>query len=163
DPGLYVPVDFAESTLSVLATSLRAGASPVLVTGPRGIGKTLLLHVLAQRERDRFARVHYADELPHSANDLAGWLVRVLFGAAPPRSRAAALALRDRLLAPDEGRTLLLVDDLQCASDDAIAALAQIARANKPALAIVAAGTGLEDLPSATRALGAAFTLMLPE
>ena len=163
-PDVYVPVDSSESALTTLSIALRAGSSPVLVSGPSGIGKTLVLQLLAKRESRTFPGVRYTSWLPPLAKDLSGYLLYLLFGRLPPRGRRATdTALRDSLLDPYGGRRLLLVDDLQRASEPTVRKLAELVRAAKPALSLVVAGTALEDQRALTDALGANLSVLLPE
>ena len=158
----YVPPDSAEDALDALVTGLRAGCSPVLLAGASGIGKTLLLRVLAEREQTEFARVRRT-ELPDSPDALAGHLFQVLFGMVPPRrSYDAGLALLDQLEAEPTGRSLLLVDHLERASAASIAQLGEIARETKHVLAIVGVGVESEGRRSLEDLLEAGFSVSLP-
>ena len=58
DPGAYVPRTATESVLVALEMALDAGARVLELVGPSGAGKTLLLHVLAQRVDGRFQPLH---------------------------------------------------------------------------------------------------------
>ncbi|HTO54902.1 MAG TPA: ATP-binding protein [Myxococcota bacterium] len=163
DPRLYVPTESFEAALSTLEIGLRAGGSPLLLSGPHGIGKTLLLRVLAERQSLSFQRT-WLLRLTGEPDDLPGVLLRVLFDVVPPRrSRAAQAALVDALHADPARRTLLLVDDIHEQSPSSLRKLAEIARAAKPALAIVVAGTGCEDRLALADALGAGLSVLLPE
>jgi AAA domain-containing protein len=164
DLRLYVPIRSSESALGAIAVSLRAGCSPVLVTGPSGIGKTLLLAVLADRERAAFARIRTCPRLVAEPEDLAAFLLLRLTGALPPRrADSAERALLDALCARNEGRTLLLVDDLQRVNELVLSKLVALARAARPALAFVAAGTSGVDLRARMPLLEAGFSVVLPE
>jgi ABC-type phosphate/phosphonate transport system ATPase subunit len=47
DPRNYVPIVSSERALDALRENLRAGCPRIALQGPSGIGKTLLLRVLA--------------------------------------------------------------------------------------------------------------------
>jgi AAA domain-containing protein len=162
DHRLYVPTESGEATLDTLGVGLRMGCSPILVSGPSGIGKTLLLSVLAEREWRSFPRTRFL-RLSGTAEELPGALLRVLFDVMPPRrARAAEAALLGELRNTGT-RTLLLLDDAHSLSESALRKLAQLARAAKPALAVVIAGTSCEDRRDLTNALGAGLSVLLPE
>jgi AAA domain-containing protein/PEGA domain-containing protein len=163
DHRLYVPTESFEAALSALEIGLRAGCSPLLLSGPHGIGKTLLLRVLAERESVQFQRT-WLLRLSGKPDDLPGVLLRVLFDVVPSRrSRAAQQALVAALRGEGARRTLLLVDDIDQQSESSVRKLAELARATKPALAIVVAGTACEDRRDLAPALGAGLSVFLPE
>ena len=162
-PRSSVPSHAAADALDMISVGLRAGCSPVLVAGARGIGKTLLLGVLAEREQQAFERVRYT-ELPQSPDALPGHLLQVLYGVASPRrTDAAELALQETLVSEWPRRSLVLVDHLERADAACIAQLAELARVTKPALTMVAAGAELEDQRSLANLLEAGFSVFLPE
>jgi len=164
DARLYVPIESGESALAALGMSLDSGCSPVLLSGPTGIGKSLLLRVLSERQWTSFRRTRVAARLPELPEDLAGTLLHLLFGTTPPRNGDAAEAkLLESLRAQREMRTLLLVDDIQRTSEPTVAALARLGRRAKRDLSIVAAGTSCEDLSGVTVTLAAGFTVFMPE
>lgn len=73
DTALYVPRLASERALDALVAALEEGGHAVAFTGPAGLGKTLLLHVLAERVRDRWGPIF----LPYAAlspEDLASWI-----------------------------------------------------------------------------------------
>src|SRR5262245_33100328 len=128
DPRLYVPIESLESALSTLDWGLRAGCSPVLVSGPRGIGKTLLLRVLAERAWSSFARTRYSARLTEEPDDLAGSLLLLLFGITPPRrAKAAEAALLEELTERPRTRVLWLVDDIHRASPAHVRKIGELA------------------------------------
>ena len=163
DPRAYVPIESAEAALSAIGVGLEAGCSPALVSGPAGIGKTLLLAVLAERLWRAFPRTRSVTQIAKDPRQLPGALLRVLFEVEPPRrARAVEHALLNELRAPGARRTLLLLDDAHLESDAFLAKLGQLARAAKPALALVAAGTHCEARKIA-ETLGAGLIISLPE
>ena len=56
DARRYLPRPACEAALAELERALRAGALATLLAGPAGIGKSLLLRVLAHRLRETDAR-----------------------------------------------------------------------------------------------------------
>lgn len=110
DPRLYVPRPASEAALAALREGLAAGRRLCVFSGPAGLGKTMVLHVLAERLPDARC-VH----LPYAAlalEDLAEWTLEKL---GEPRGQGAAHS--ERLCAAarreaESGRTLvLLLDD----------------------------------------------------
>src|SRR5262245_24438306 len=81
DTGAYVPRAATEEVLEELLAALRAGPEPVALLGPPGSGKTLLLHLLAERAAPALRGIY----LPNAAlapEELCTWVVRS-FGAPP--------------------------------------------------------------------------------
>ncbi|HKC50740.1 MAG TPA: AAA family ATPase [Myxococcota bacterium] len=164
DPRLYVALDSDESVLAAVAMGLKAGSSPVLLSGPAGIGKTLLLRVLAEREWKSFPRTRFSPRLPPEPDEVAGYLLHLLFGKLSRVGPAEAeVALLEELRLPGDRRTLLLVDDVQHATEASIRKLVELSRASTPALAVVAAGTSGGELHALVETLAPGLTVSLPE
>lgn len=124
DPALYLPREATESALERLEAGLRSGARVQVLSGPAGLGKTLLLHVLAARVADAFRPLY----LPYASlgwQDLCAWILGLLGeppGAFPDRELLAS-ARRSAL----HGRPLLLlVDEASGMPPDSAAALAEL-------------------------------------
>jgi MSHA biogenesis protein MshM len=103
----YLPRAASELALAQLEGALRDGATRILLHGPPGIGKTLLMRVLEKRAvaSFRLAEATYP-ALPPA--DLWSWVLRELGedASGDPEDVLLALASRDR-----ERPLLLLVDD----------------------------------------------------
>jgi hypothetical protein len=164
DPRLYVPLDSGESALAAIAMGLKAGCSPVLLAGPSGVGKTLLLRMLAGRELESYSRTRFSPRLPVDPDDFAACLLHLLFGKPCPGDPEEAQAiLVNELRAASDRRTLLLVDNIHRTDEASIRKLAELTRASGPALAIVVAGTSGEDLRALTATLAPGLIVSLPE
>jgi len=105
DPRLYVPRLGTEAALTALREGLALGRAMSVLSGPPGLGKTMVLQVLPSRlERTRCVLVPYAaltiEELAHFALDLLG-------ERAEPARATIALAASSRRGTP----ITLLVDD----------------------------------------------------
>ena len=162
DPRRYVPLATFERLLAELVAKVRDGCSPILLTGPSGVGKTLLLRVLGERERLRGYRVVYSPFLNLPPEDCARWLLHLLGIAAPRGARAEAELLED-LRAPGGRPTVLLVDEIQAAPEASVRKLAQLAQAGRPQLAVVAAGSPGRPLHRQLSVLRPELTLRFPE
>jgi general secretion pathway protein A len=109
DPAAYVPRDATEDALAALARALEAGNGLAALHGPPGIGKSLLLRVLARRVAARLQTVF----LPYGAleaGELFAWALGLLDLRGAEDAGAALLEHAARLRARDSG-LLLLVDD----------------------------------------------------
>ncbi len=121
DPRLYVPRLATEDALAELRSAFAAGGRLSVLSGPPGLGKTLILHVLAEQLAEHARCVH----LPYAAlpmDELAHWALARL-GETPQPGVAfpdalAGVALREAAA----GRSLLLL------MDDASALPVQAAR-----------------------------------
>jgi len=108
DAASYLPREATESALSRLEEGFRRGRRVQVLSGPPGLGKTLLLHVLAARLEDGF-RTLYLPYASLSFADLCTWILGLLGeppGSFPDRELLAS-ARRSAL----RGRPLLLLVD----------------------------------------------------
>jgi type II secretory pathway predicted ATPase ExeA len=115
DPAAYLPREATESALARLEDGLRRGCRVLVLSGPPGQGKTLLLHVLARRLERAFRSLY----LPYASldwRDLCAWVLGLLgepAGAFPDRellgsARHSAQAGRPLLLLVDEASSIPL-------------------------------------------------------
>jgi hypothetical protein len=77
DPRRYLPRPACEAALAELERALRTGALATLLAGPAGIGKSLLLRVLAHRLRRDF-RVVLVPGLRLAAHQICDWALELL-------------------------------------------------------------------------------------
>ena len=77
DVRRYLPRAASETALAELERALRAGALATLLAGPAGIGKSLLLRVLAHRLRRDF-RVALVPGLRLAAHQICDWALELL-------------------------------------------------------------------------------------
>jgi len=161
DPRRYVPLATSERILADLAAQIRDGRSPILLAGPGGVGKTLLLHVLGDRERRRGQRIVYSPFFHLPPDECARWLLHLL-GARGSGNASPEAALFAALRSPRRAPTLLLVDEIQAAPEASVRKLAEIAQAGRPALAVVAAGSDGWQLRKRLSALAPEATLRFP-
>lgn len=106
DPERYVRRAASERALAELERALAEGATRILLHGPPGIGKTLLVRLLATRATSfRLAEASYPALAPA---DLCDWVLREMGVDAngDPEERLLAQASRDH-----EHPLLLLIDD----------------------------------------------------
>ena len=109
DPADYVPRRATQELLESLESSLRRGARAIAVTGPPGLGKTMLLRVLERHLRGGFraVRISYTALLP---DEFCRWILTLVGEAVAEDAEAALLELAERL---GRSRTtlVLLLDD----------------------------------------------------
>ena len=136
DPALYVPSADMEGALACVEDALRNGERSVLVAGPGGFGKTLLLRILAARGAgpDRFLYVPF---LTVEAAEMAPWLLGLL-GERARSERTLVARLRARQ--KGGGRTILLVDEAHAMPPETAERLSDLAGLAGEALQVVLAG-----------------------
>jgi len=139
--NFYVPRRATELALAALVRAVRSGQRPAALAGPRGIGKTLLLHLLADRmgHELRFVYLPYGT-LPPA--ELCAWaLGRLLL----PQSGDPCGALADHAaqLQRQGSALLLLVDDVAGMSLETARWLGgSVARSNRGLRLVVASADG---------------------
>ena len=161
DARSYLPRPASDEVLAALTAWLDGKVATAVVAGAPGVGTTLLLRVLEQRERARHRRVLFAPILhvePEALQPLEHWLATL--------ARDTTSGVPYALLAGELGtRPLLLVDDAHAATPSTLEALAHLRRTRAPELRICLGGYAGPALASAAQAVGGAevLTLALPE
>ncbi len=153
DPDAYVPREAMERARTELARCVLEEASPIALTGPAGLGKTLLLRLLARQMAGRVQCVY----LPYPAlpaEDLCRWTLHEL-GETPegdPGDQLVATALRRAASATP---VLLMIDDAALLPPESAARLAVLCEASEGALRVlVTAADGPERTREVLQALG---------
>ena len=144
DPAHWLKTMDLESARRELGEALRAGPDPIVVTGPTGHGKTLLLRSLWSRPPNGFVPlfIPFANVEP---DELAGWILETAYRRWD-RHPAAELA---RLLRADVrfgARTLLLMDEVQATPRATLSKLFEIITDSGVAVSVVLAGLPGEAL-----------------
>lgn len=109
NPAVYVPRAATEAVRTELLESVRNPATRTALIGPPGLGKTLMLQLLAAQVRDEFRPIY----LPYAAlppEELCAWALSVLGApaASDPIASLRALAARQR---EEPSPLLLSIDD----------------------------------------------------
>lgn len=147
----YVPRAATERALAELEGAIRTGRNPAALTGPPGLGKTLLLHLVAAR----LGRELHPVYLPYGAlppYELAALALGMLDRPHTDDDPAAALrAFADELHA-EGSALLLLVDDASSMPLETARWLGELARASGGAVRLVMAAM---DSRSAGRTVAA--------
>lgn len=157
DPRRYIPREETEHALATLELFLqprRHGDGPrvALVYGPSGLGKTLLLRVLASRAGPT-RLVGYSPFLHFAPAEASAWLLEQL-GALATREPDPGRRLAQMLAAPRDRPFLLLVDEAQAIPPQTAAFLGGIVRGADPSLRVVLAGVEGHALGRVVEALG---------
>jgi LysM repeat protein/type II secretory pathway predicted ATPase ExeA len=132
--------------------ALRADGSAFVITGPAGIGKTMLLKVFARRIEGRLHSAYVPCPTP-SASDLCRWVLREL-GESPDDDPEWALARVATSLQSRGSTLLLLIDDAMRLRTSTVKALTELGRSSGHAVGLVLAmfdGAGAERVISALR------------
>jgi len=127
DPAWYVPRPATEAALGAMQAALRHGQRCTVLSGPPGIGKTMLLRVLEARMQGVLRCVH----LPYAAlafDDLCRWVLGLLMGesAASGARPAAELQVEVRVAAERGLGLLILLDDASALPPETARALLEL-------------------------------------
>lgn len=151
NPDGYYPTAAIERVLADALAALAAGNVPV-IAGPPGLGKTLVLQLVA-RARQPQARAIYVPFCTLGPADLAR-LALGLLGVEPGSDPEALLLAEAQRAARGGGSLLLLVDDAAALPGETAAQLASWLIASDGALQIVLAGLPGPELRHARDAFG---------
>ena len=148
----YVPRAATERALAELVAGVQAGGAPIAILGPAGAGKTLLLHLLAERA-GRGLRSVYLPNPRFGPEEICTWIARSL-GA--PAGEDAIPLLRAGLghLREQEQACLLLVDDADALPEATARWLAQLLSDARGGLRLALAAPPGEATTRLLRALG---------
>jgi AAA domain len=151
DPAHWINTMSLESARRRVEEALRAEPGPIVVCGPTGHGKTLLLRSLRIRPPSGFAPlfVPFANVEP---DELAGWILAATRRRIGP-DPAARLASLLRAHAQVGERTLLLIDEVQAMPPATVSKLLEIVTRSGVTVSVVLAGLAGEALDSALGAL----------
>ena len=137
DPARYVPREATERALERLVRAVRDERRSAVLGGIPGIGKTLLLRLLARRLAPELRTVH----LPYAsmpAPALCAWAMDLLGGSSSYDPVGAVVAHARRPHADGVG-LVLLIDDAEAMPEETAPQLARAARESDGALRLVAA------------------------
>jgi type II secretory pathway predicted ATPase ExeA len=150
NPEAYVPCEPMEAALFELVQTVRSERRAAAVSGPPGLGKTLLLHLLADRlgPRIRFVYIPYAALPPE---ELCTWALDLL-GTQASDDPVAMLKAYGEHLRQQGSALLLLVDDAGAMPIDTARMLANLVASSDGGLRLAVAST---DSPEASRAFAA--------
>ncbi len=148
----YFPARYAEQSLQAARIALREGTGTVLIVGPTGVGKSMLLTVLATEFRNEFTVVCLTSTSLSTRREL---LQNILFELDRPYQGKLEGELRLDLmeqLKPSEkcpNGIMILVDEAHCLADEVLDELKSISnyhREGRPRVRIaLAGGTRLEE------------------
>jgi DamX protein len=123
----YLPRPACEAALAAIEGALRAGALAMLLAGPPGIGKSMLLRALAHRLRRDF-RVALLPAVGLEAHEICAWALALL-RAERGEDPECELAMRAADWKRRGSALVVLIDDAHQLSLDAASRLAGLALA----------------------------------
>jgi type II secretory pathway predicted ATPase ExeA len=135
DPAAYVPRRATQELVESVEDALRSGAQVIAVTGPAGLGKTLLLRVLERRLRggSRTVRISYTALFP---DELCRWILTLVGEPAAEDPEAALLELAQHL-GSSQRNLVLLLDDASSSPVPTVRRLVELASETNGAMRLV--------------------------
>lgn len=141
NPAAYVPREASERALAQLLEAVERGDRPAVLIGPPGLGKTLLLHVLARRVGHEL-HVAYVPNPALDPEGLCRWVLAALGSPAVSEPVTTLEGLLDGLRERDSA-LLLLVDDVGTLPIETASWLSELCARSRGALRVAIAA--LED------------------
>ncbi len=153
DTGAYVPRAATERVLAELVAGVQAAGARIAILGPAGVGKTLLLHLLAERSAPGLRSV-YLPNPRFGPEEICTWIAHSL--GAPAGEDASGL-LRAWLehLREKEQACLLLVDDVDGMPEASARWLGQLVAETHGGLRLAMAAPAGPETARRLRAIGA--------
>ena len=152
DPARWLDTLDLQRARREVEEALRAGSRPIVISGPSGHGKTLLLRSLRSRPPHGFAPPLFVPFANVEPDELAGWMLEV-GNRGPVRDPAAGLARLLRANVSHGARTLLLIDEVQLMPCATLSKLFEIVARAAVEVSVVLAGLAGEELDLALGAL----------
>ena len=152
DTGLYVPRPASERAITALLAALDGEGRPAALTGPAGLGKTLMLQMVAERARRSWRPVtlQYAALSP---SELCAWVLAALGENDAGSPEGALRALIEVLHETGQG-LLLLVDDAGALPIETARWLGELAESCQGRLGLVVAAGDHANAGARLAALG---------
>jgi len=148
DPGCAIPSAASDRALAAVERAVVAERNPIVLLGPEGTGKTLLLRRIVGRAPPS-TRTVFLPWLNPPAEDLTQW-IRGFDGAA--RGSDYDFVAVARSLHEAGIRTLLLVDEAQSIPHDTAQRLSELVSESGNAVQVILAGIDLPALHAAVTA-----------
>jgi type II secretory pathway predicted ATPase ExeA len=151
NPALYVPRDASDEALAQLLECVRQPDRPAALLAPPGLGKTLLLHLLAARLPEPLQAVYVPNPVLAPA-ELCAWTLGCL-GSPPWPDPIAVLAAYAEHRAGCGAALVWLVDDAHSLPEETARWLGHVVTHSEGALRLVVAA--IDEPGKALDALGA--------
>jgi len=147
DPGSAIPSSACDRALEALEQAIVARRSPIVLLGPIGAGKTLLLRRIVDRPPPSI-RTIFLPWLNVPPEELIPW-IRAFESSEAPAADFVAMA---RAFHAQGVRTLLLVDEAQSMPRESAVRLAELVSAAESAVQVLLAGMEGDSLQAAVDA-----------
>jgi type II secretory pathway predicted ATPase ExeA len=158
NPATYIPREATERALSELLEAVRGPAGVTALTGPPGLGKSLLLHLLAARLEEEVHPVF----LPYGALPPEDLCVYALDRLGSPRTDdpVGVLKAYARHLKEQSSALLLLIDDTGAVPSSTLRWLSDLVRSSDGSMRIVFAVTDDVNSGAVVAALGSSVAVV---
>jgi type II secretory pathway predicted ATPase ExeA len=152
DTGSYVPREATERVLAELVAAVERPGPPAAILGAAGVGKTLLLHLLAERIGPGLPSV-YLPNPRFTPEELCTWVARRIDAPAAEEPELFVRAWVGHLRELGQG-CLLLVDDADAMPVPTARWLAAFAEESRGGLRLVLAALAVPSAERSLRAFG---------